>query len=249
MSGIETSLDRLRQALREAVAYSGRELQDLSKELGRSHGHLGKLLNGHLQLYVREVFELLDLLELRPEDFFDVYFPLGGPRHARLRALYQAHSLPIWEVDVRSFAALEARRRGIPELSPRALEAKTARLLRQRLKKAGASQRSISLALNLSGDALGQALRGNTRLLFRHVFGILAEIGVRPERFFAELLGPDDGELVGTLRWYHLLDEIEAHLVPTVDKLLERHEAREREREREKKRRQEAKTSTEKTLE
>jgi len=214
----QESLRRLREGLKEVVALSGRELQGLSEEIGRSPGYLGKVLNGHLKLKVRELFEILRRLHLRPEDFFNLYFPLGGPLHARLRLKHRGGAASIW--------GPRPRIAGPVELNSEQLAVKTARRLRGRLRMSGVSQRAMSRRLGLSQDALGLALRGNTRLSFRHVFEVLAAIRVRPERFFAELLGPEDGDLVATLRWSQVLDEVEAHLVGTVEALEARRLAR-----------------------
>ena len=81
----EDPLQRLRQGLGEIVGRSGQPLGALSERLGRHPGYLGKVLHGRLKLKVREVFELLEILGLGAGDFFDLYFPLGGIPHARLR--------------------------------------------------------------------------------------------------------------------------------------------------------------------
>lgn len=213
---VQPSIERLRGALSEVIGRSQMPLSQLSKGLGHHRNYLGKVLNGHLRVRVRELFELLTLLKVPPADFFDIYYPLGGLAHVRLRARYRDGELPIWGSDLRWFGELDAWRRSLSPPSPEELEERAARLLRQYVRVSPTTQRAISRELGLSPDALGLALRGNTRLDFRHVFGVLQAIGMEPERYFAELVGPEDRNLVDTLRWNQLLDEIERHLRPVI---------------------------------
>jgi len=62
-------------------------------------------------------------------------------------------------------------------------------LLRLTLRRTGGTQRAVSGRLGYHPNYLGQLLRGRARLTVNLVLRVLAELGVPPERFFAELYG------------------------------------------------------------
>jgi transcriptional regulator with XRE-family HTH domain len=64
--------------------------------------------------------------------------------------------------------------------------------LRLTLRRTGGVQREVSARLGYHPNYLGQVLRGRARLSVRLVLSVLAEAGVAPERFFAELYGFTD---------------------------------------------------------
>jgi transcriptional regulator with XRE-family HTH domain len=67
-----------------------------------------------------------------------------------------------------------------------------AALLRLALRRTGRGLREVSRRLGYHPNYLGQVLRGRVRLTVRLVLRVLAEAGISPERFFAELYGFSD---------------------------------------------------------
>jgi transcriptional regulator with XRE-family HTH domain len=203
-----TAFRRLRAALREALAEADLSHREASERLGHHPGYLSRALTGHLDLKVREALELLELLGIDPGEFFPFVFPFGGnPMAALLRAPRPADVPALPDAGALLREALAARGESPP--TPAQLTARAGELLRMAIRRAGSSQREVSRALGLSPDALGLALRGNTRLSFHHLFGTLAATGVDPGRFFIELFVAAAEPLAARVSWRQLLDRLE----------------------------------------
>ena len=63
-------LRSLCELLREAIAATRLPSRDLEDALGIGHGKLERLLNGQMELRVRHVLALADILKVSPGDFF-----------------------------------------------------------------------------------------------------------------------------------------------------------------------------------
>ncbi len=196
----------LKAALRQAkISHSA-----ASQHLDRGPSYVSRVFGGRLKLKVREVFELIELAGFHPWKFFDVYFPLGGERYAALRERYREERADYLAKAPDTGALLLARlQRDLrhpvdsTEWSNRA-----GALLREKILAAGRNQRAISRELGLSPVALGLALRGNSRLTFGHVFGVLDRLGMSPARFFVELMSNEE-DPTERLRLAEILDEFE----------------------------------------
>jgi transcriptional regulator with XRE-family HTH domain len=205
----EPQLRRVSEALREAVRRSGWPLQEMSERLGHHPAYLSRALRGRGPLRLSAVFRLLDLVGVLPEDFFDLLFPLGGEAAAWLAPAGPGSPQ---DGDRRSLSEMTRRAReqeGLPAWTPDYLTGRAGKVLRDLLRRRGARQREVSAALGLGASSLGQALRGNAALNLEHVFGALAVVGTSPARFFAELFGPEERNVLGSLRWTEYLDRME----------------------------------------
>jgi transcriptional regulator with XRE-family HTH domain len=81
------------------------------------------------------------------------------------------------------------------------LEAEVSRVaeaLREAIRRGKTSQRQVERALGQGKGYLSQLLGGNVDLKLKHVFAILAVLGVEPEEFFLELYERSDP--VGSVR-------------------------------------------------
>src|SRR5262249_54136123 len=84
----DKDLLQLRQVLREAVYASRIPVREIERRLGIGHGNLYRLLDGSLDLRVRHVIALADLLAVPPTDFLEMGCPDAVQRaKGRLSAL------------------------------------------------------------------------------------------------------------------------------------------------------------------
>lgn len=210
---VDCHLVRLRKDLRDAIERArlrDPQLTDsyLAREIGHSSSYPRKMLDGRVSLKVREVIALLEVLGLPPLRFFDRSFPLAGEVEVEARQ-YLVPPLPRHDSQMPALDFLVRPPFPVPEV----VERRAAELLKTRVRDAGWSLRQASRDIGLSSpDALPLALRGATRLTFRHVFQVLSLIGLSPGRFFAGLLGPDNTKLVPEMNWNELLDHLEPFL-------------------------------------
>lgn len=63
-------LRSLRELLREAIAATRLSSREVEDALGIGHGKLERLLNGQMELRVRHILVLADILKVSPGDFF-----------------------------------------------------------------------------------------------------------------------------------------------------------------------------------
>lgn len=78
-----SDLQQLRQVLREAVYASRMPARAMERALGIGNGNLSRLLDGQLDLRVRHLLALADLLGIPPADFLDVGCPDAQKRAKR----------------------------------------------------------------------------------------------------------------------------------------------------------------------
>ncbi len=205
------AVTHLLQALRALVAQGSVSLSGASRKVGRYPAYFSRALAGRYDLKVEDTFKLLAYLKVDTKDFLTLLFPFGGAGAAAL-----ARNPPAdYEEDaqLRETVRKQRDRRGELRLTPAQRRGRVASLLKTLLRRKKVSQRAASLALGMGASALGQALRGSSKLTWRHVFGVLDACRVTPGRFVMELFGPDDEDLLAGLRWTWYLDEIEAGFV------------------------------------
>jgi transcriptional regulator with XRE-family HTH domain len=160
-------------------------------------------------LRIEEAFQLLALLGAEPYEFFEEIFPLGGEARTRLALSTQGDQGQRATSRIRDLIHREAALRGDPPPTPRDFAARAGRLLRDALRRAHISQEEASRRLGLGPTALGQALRRTRRLSFAHLFGVLSLVDHSPGRFFEELFGPGEEEILPGLDWSSLLERLE----------------------------------------
>lgn len=70
----DVETQRLSDALREAIRRKKISQREVERTLGQSKGYLSLLLHGNVDLKVKHVFAVLEVIGLEPEDFFvDLY--------------------------------------------------------------------------------------------------------------------------------------------------------------------------------
>ncbi len=193
-----------RQGLRKVLRGAGISLRAASRHLGRSEPHVGRVLAGLYPLYVSDLMELLSLARFSAWDFFDLHYPFGGQKMFELRRGEKAPWIP------RGRIATHQPRPSDPQGPAEWVEV-IRDLLKDKIRDSPFSQRAVSRTLGLPQDALGLALRANTRLRLAHVLGTLQVIGVSPGRFFMEIYAPGES-LPARLQWSQVLTEMERAL-------------------------------------
>jgi len=212
-------LERIRRALAEAARRGHRSLRSVSQQMGQHPAYWTRALTGRRPLRLQGALELLAALRVDAEEFFEVLYPLGGAAEAKLTRpgpdLWDRQGSSLRDM-MRRARALEARR----EPTPAELTARAGRTLIAMLRRAGLRQRAASQALGLGPGALGQALRGNAALNVEHVLATLALLDLTPARFFAELFGPDEEDVLAGMRWSRYLDQVEGLVASASGRLL-----------------------------
>ncbi len=79
----EQDLRQLRQVLRRAVRAAGLKNRELEHRLGIGSGNIYRMLDGTLDLRVRHLLELADLLEIPPSDLLELGCPDAVSRAKR----------------------------------------------------------------------------------------------------------------------------------------------------------------------
>lgn len=79
----EQDLKQLRQVLRKAVKAAGLTNRDIERRLGIGSGNIYRLLDGTLDLRVRHLLALADLLEIPPSDLLELGCPEAVSRAKR----------------------------------------------------------------------------------------------------------------------------------------------------------------------
>jgi hypothetical protein len=79
----DKDLLQLRQVLREAVYASSMPIREMERRLGIGHGNLYRMLDGSLDLRVRHLIALADLLGVPPTDFLEMGCPDAAQRAKR----------------------------------------------------------------------------------------------------------------------------------------------------------------------
>lgn len=199
-------VDRLASAFAGLLERSGLGLAAASEKLGRHPTYLGRVLRRQTPFKVAVALQLLEILEVDPEEFFCALYPLGGvrvgtftPSELGCRGEAVARELLLAQRE-----ALIGRPRDV-----RAWVLRCGEVLRQLLRRRGMSQKEASRRLSLGPGALGQLLRGFAGLNLEHVFALLALLDASPGRFFLEMFRPGGSALASVL-WAEYLDEVDA---------------------------------------
>lgn len=79
----EQDLKQLRQVLREAVRATRLTNREMERRLGLGSGTLFRLFDGRLDLRVRHLLALADLLDVPPSDLFELGCPEAASRAKR----------------------------------------------------------------------------------------------------------------------------------------------------------------------
>lgn len=191
------ALNSLCRGLRIVLDEARVPLKQASAALGRYPEYVGRALRQREALKVLDFFELLPLASIHPQRFAEIYFPLVEPLPGQLPS--------------RPPGAAELLERVQRHRAPNEWAKRVAELVRRHLRRGGLAQRAAARALGLPQDALAQRLRGTAQLTWAHVFGVLEQLGIRPARFFLELV-LDDGDLPSSLALAELLDLWEERL-------------------------------------
>lgn len=89
----EKQVEALLRALRWMVVVCGATNRSVEEKLGVSYGYLSRLFAGAIELKVRHLFEICEVLGVDAAEFFHLAFPLPARTHA-LDALREAAGLP-----------------------------------------------------------------------------------------------------------------------------------------------------------
>jgi transcriptional regulator with XRE-family HTH domain len=94
----EAEVVRLTNLLASAIRFSGWKQRDIEKSLGLSSGSMSRLLSGGIELKIKHVLEICEVIGFPPARFFHASYPAaeeGGNDAVRLqRLLEQLHPVP-----------------------------------------------------------------------------------------------------------------------------------------------------------
>lgn len=68
--------EHLARALKHVIRASDYSARAIERELGMSGGYVSRLTSGRLELKMSNLFDILDVLGLTPNEFFSIAFPL-----------------------------------------------------------------------------------------------------------------------------------------------------------------------------
>lgn len=235
-AGRETQCAVLRDALRAAIGRTKHTAEELSVELGRHPTFVGRLLRGNAVLRVEEVFHLLAVLDIPPQEVLFRAFPLGGFGEAQLAERHPATFEPKayrqpGDLSNRDLVSRARWNRGGENPSSVALALQAGQVLRALVHDRDFTLKQVAASLGRSPKSLGSLLSGRTELTFETVFRVLEEIDVSPGRYFLEML-VTRRTAMERMRWNEMLDYAEEHRRLSTPALGERVEARRRKAER-----------------
>ena len=170
--------------LSEWIAEHRSSLGKVRRRLGRWQDEATCALQRGGPLRLGALFAVLAGVGQRWFRFFERNYPLGGRRRTA------AEERRGWAEDPVFREVVPQSMEEQPRLTPAKWAEETARLLRRSVARAGLRQRAVGLALGLPAQVQGRFLGRPAELTTWHVFGVLAAIGMRPGRFFAELFWP-----------------------------------------------------------
>lgn len=81
---------RLRELLRNAIRLSGVTNRKIERQLGMSQGSLSRLLAGGIELKVKHILEIVEILGLPPGQFFQIAYPEEAQPTSALQAFQKA---------------------------------------------------------------------------------------------------------------------------------------------------------------
>jgi transcriptional regulator with XRE-family HTH domain len=91
----DVEVTRLTSLLASAIKFSGWKQRDIEKALSWSSGIMSRLLSGGIELKIKHIQEICEVIGFPPERFFHAAYPTaegGTPESARLqRLLEQLH--------------------------------------------------------------------------------------------------------------------------------------------------------------
>jgi transcriptional regulator with XRE-family HTH domain len=93
----EVEVVRLTNLLASAIRFSGWKQRDIEKSLGLSSGSMSRLLSGGIELKIKHVLEICEVIGFPPAFFFHASYPSteGSSDSVRLqRLLEQLHPVP-----------------------------------------------------------------------------------------------------------------------------------------------------------
>lgn len=211
--------ERLGRALTKLAHRTGQPLLEVSRALKFHAGYLSRAFRGRSPLRFAVVLRFLSHLGVQPDEYFDALYPFGGPAVRRARLLSPGAAQA--QDELRDLERLARDERG-EDLTIEALAERAGRLLREMLRRQHVSQQEASRRLGMGPHALGQALRSAEGLCVEHLFGVLAVTEISPARFFQELFGPPEADLLGAISWSAMLDDLEERLGPMMEGYLDR---------------------------
>lgn len=83
---------RLRELLRNAIRISGVTNRKIERRLGMSQGSLSRLLAGGIELKVKHILDIVEILGLPPGHFFRIAYPEEPQSASALQAFHKALS-------------------------------------------------------------------------------------------------------------------------------------------------------------
>lgn len=197
---VETYVRRLARLLRVKIKASQRLLGEVSLAVGRHRGFLGKALRQPDQLKAKDVYRVLEEIDLHPAAFFAELYRDRRPPPG---------STPSMQA---TFEAVLSKPPAVDPLGEQTGLREVRRLAEQlqlKMLETDVTQRKVSRALGFRPDHLSQILLAKVDLKFWHVFAVLEQLGIRPRDFFEEMYGIAghlaDGPLPGGHRWSELL--------------------------------------------
>ena len=75
-------VDYILRLLDTVIRTSGVPRAEIDHKLGQSLGYLSRLLNGRIEVKLRQVFEVLDLIHMEPAEFFHIAYPRSPTRRS-----------------------------------------------------------------------------------------------------------------------------------------------------------------------
>ncbi|MGH9362315.1 MAG: helix-turn-helix domain-containing protein [Thermoanaerobaculia bacterium] len=78
--GVEQSVERLRRALQRRIRDEGNSFREVEDRLGVGRDYVSQLLRGSMDLKVKHLFALFEVLEMEPGEFFRALYPAARPR-------------------------------------------------------------------------------------------------------------------------------------------------------------------------
>ena len=201
---VNRSVEQAHAEARELAHLLKQELRErrgkatvLSRELGYAAEYMGRVFAGGIDLKFVDLFGALAWLGLHPRSFFSRHYPLASG------AVPSSGPVAGVLLEVQALLARAAGPSQAPE--PEAITQRAVGLLRGLMARADKTRRAAATKLGLTEMALGEVLRGRTKLTAWHVFALLHVTGTSPRLFFHELLAVSDaerplpGEAVGEL--------------------------------------------------
>jgi len=82
----DPEVHQVAEALRDAIRKAKTSQRAVERALGQSQGYLSQILNGSVDLKLKHVFEVLNVIGAEPADFFSNVYGCGGAATLELMA-------------------------------------------------------------------------------------------------------------------------------------------------------------------